>query len=72
MGFGGGTELNPYSMEQSPSWEADQSLQLVKKPRIFREPEGPSPYPQVPAIRPCPKPTPSSPHDLLQLREISP
>ena len=31
------------------------------------EPEGSSPYPQVPAIRPYPEPTPSRPHDPLQL-----
>jgi len=31
------------------------------------EPESSSPYPQVTAIRPYPKPTPSSPHDPLQL-----
>jgi len=33
------------------------------------EPESPSPYPQVPATCPYPDPTPSSPHDLLQLPE---
>jgi hypothetical protein len=33
------------------------------------EPESSSPYPQVPSIRPYPKPTPSSPHDPLQLPE---
>ena len=33
------------------------------------EPEGSSPYPQVPATRPYPEPTPSSPHDPLQLPE---
>jgi hypothetical protein len=31
------------------------------------EPESPSPYPQVPATCPYPEPTPSSPHDPLQL-----
>jgi hypothetical protein len=31
------------------------------------EPESPSPYPQVPTTCPYPKPTPSSPHDLLHL-----
>ena len=35
------------------------------------EPESPSPYPQVPAICPYPEPTPSSPHDPLQLPEDS-
>jgi hypothetical protein len=39
-----------YSMEQSPSWEANQwTLQLVKNFPEFMEPESPSPYPQVPA-----------------------
>ena len=33
------------------------------------EPESSSPYPQVTAIRPYPEPTPSSPHDPLQLPE---
>ena len=33
------------------------------------EPESPSPYPQVPATCPYPEPTPSSPHDSLQLPE---
>ena len=31
------------------------------------EPESPSLYPQVPATCPYPEPTPSSPHDPLQL-----
>jgi hypothetical protein len=38
-------------------------------PRIFMEPEGSLPYSQVPATRPYPEPTPSSPHDPLQLPE---
>ena len=33
------------------------------------ESESPSPYPQVPATCPYPEPTPSSPHDPLQLPE---
>ena len=33
------------------------------------EPESSSPYSQVPATRPYPEPTPSSPHDPLQLPE---
>ena len=57
-------------MEQSPSWEANQSpLQLVKKFPAFMEPESPSPYPQVPATCPYPEPTPSNPNDPLQLPE---
>ena len=33
------------------------------------EPESPSLHPQVPATYPYPEPTPSSPHDPLQLPE---
>jgi hypothetical protein len=41
-----------YSMEQSPSWEANQwTLQLVKNFPAFMESESPSLYPQVPASR---------------------
>jgi hypothetical protein len=40
--------LLTYSMEQSPSWEANQwTLRLVKKFPAFMELESPSPYPQV-------------------------
>jgi hypothetical protein len=54
--------LSTYSMEQSPSWEANQwALQLVKKLPAFMEPESSSPYPQVPATCPYPEPIPSSP-----------
>ena len=42
---------------------------LVKKFPAFMEPESPSPYPQVLATCPYPEPTPSSPHDPLQLPE---
>ena len=35
------------------------------------EPESSSLYPQVPATRPYPEPTPSSPHDPLQSPEDS-
>jgi len=34
------------------------------------EPESSSSYTQVPATCPYPEPTPSSPHDLLQLPEV--
>ena len=44
-------------------------LPLVKKFPAFMEPESSSPYPQVVATRPYPEPTPSSPHDPLQLPE---
>ena len=57
-------------MEQSPSWEATYLvLQLVKKFPAFSEPEGSSPYSQVPATCPYPEPTPSSPHNPLPLPE---
>jgi hypothetical protein len=56
-------------MEQNPSWEADQSLQLVKKFPAFMEPESSLPYSQLPATRPYPEPIPTSPHDPLQLPE---
>ena len=44
-------------------------LQLVKKFPAFLEPEGSSPYSQVPATCPYPEPTPSSPHNPLPLPE---
>ena len=57
-------------MKQSPSWEANQqTLQLVKNFPAFMEPESSSTYPQVPATRPYPEQTQSSPHDPLQLSE---
>jgi len=52
-------------MEQSPSWEANWLLQLVKKFPAFLEPEGSSPYSQVPATCPYPEPTPSNPPQSL-------
>jgi hypothetical protein len=42
-------------------------LPLVKKFPAFMELEISSPYPQVPANCPYPEPTPSSPHDPLQI-----
>jgi hypothetical protein len=64
------TYLLNYSMEQSPSWEANQeTLQRVKKFPAFMELESSSPYPQVPATSPYPEPAPSSPHDPLQFPE---
>ena len=56
-------------MEQSPSWEANWFVQLVKKLPAFLEPEGSSPYSQVPATCPYHKPTPSSLHNSLPLPE---
>ena len=56
-------------MQQSPSWETNWFLQLVKKFPAFLEPESSSPYSQVPAICPYPDPTPYSPHNPLPLPE---
>ena len=58
-------------MEQSPSWEGKLVLQLVKKFPAFLEPEGSSPYSQVPTTCPYPEPTPSSSHNPLPLPEDS-
>jgi hypothetical protein len=49
------------------SWPVFAASQEIL--RIFMEPESSLPYSQVPATRPHPKPTPSSPHDPLQLPE---
>jgi hypothetical protein len=65
------TYLLTYSMEQSPSWEANQwTLQLVKKFPAFMEPGSPAPYSQMPATCPHPVPTPSSPHDPSNFLKI--
>jgi hypothetical protein len=56
-------------MEQSPSCEANQFAASQEIPRIFMEPEVSLPYLQVPATCPYPKPTPSIPHNPLQLPE---
>ena len=59
-----------YSMEQSPSWEANQqTLQLVKKSPAFMESESSSPYPQVPAT--CPLYWPYIQGDLKNLTPIN-
>jgi hypothetical protein len=44
-------------------------LQLVKKFPAFLEPEGSTPYSQVPATCPYPEPPPSIPHNSLPLPE---
>src|SRR5215468_6331814 len=49
------------------SWSVFAASQEI--PCIFMEPESSLPYSQVPATRPYPEPTPSSPHDSLQLPE---
>jgi hypothetical protein len=51
-------------LRSSPVFAASQEI-----PRIFMEPESSLPYSQVPAIRPYPEPTTSSPHDPLKLSE---
>ena len=44
-------------------------LQVVKKFTAFLEPEGSSPYSQMPTTCPYPEPTPSNPHNPLPLPE---
>jgi hypothetical protein len=56
-------------MEQSPSWEANQFVASQEIHHIFMEPKGSLPYSQVPATCTYPEPTPSSPHNPLQLPE---
>jgi hypothetical protein len=56
-------------MEQSHYWETAQFAASQEIPHIFMEPEGSLPYSQVPATCPYPEPTPSSPHNPLQLLE---
>jgi hypothetical protein len=51
-------------MRSLPVFAASQEI-----PRIFMEPESSLPYSQVPATRPYPETTPSSPHAPLQLPE---
>jgi hypothetical protein len=52
------------SLRSWPVFAASQEI-----PRMFMEPEGSLPYSQVPVIPPYSEPTPSSPHDPLQLPE---
>src|SRR5215469_2104498 len=49
------------------SWPVFAASQEI--PFIFTEPESSLPHPQVPATRLYPEPTPSNPHDSLQLPE---
>jgi hypothetical protein len=56
-------------MEQSPSWEADQSLQLVKKFPAFYGNRRFFTVLTSAATRPYPEPTPSCLNDPLQLPE---
>ena len=63
------TYLLTYSMEQSPSWEANWFCSSSRNSPHFMEPEVSSPYPQVPTTCPYPELTPSSPHNPLSLPE---
>jgi len=64
------TYLLTYLLHGAESFLKSQPvLQLVKKFPAFLEPEGSSPYSQVPATCPYPEPTPSSPHNPLPLPE---
>jgi hypothetical protein len=54
-------------MEQS--WEANRFVASQEIPCIFVEPEGSLPYSQVAVTCPYPEPTPSSPHNPVQLPE---
>jgi hypothetical protein len=53
-----------HSMEQGPSWEANQSLQLVKKFPAFLWNPKVRYRTQVPVTCLYPEPTPSNPHHL--------
>ena len=63
------TYLLTYLLHGAESLKTQLVLQLVKKFPAFLEPEGSSPYSQVPATCPYPEPTPSSPHNLTPLPE---
>jgi len=52
------TTVLTYSIEQSPSWEANRFLASQEFPPHFMEPEGSLPQSQVPAA--CPYPEPDS------------
>jgi len=62
------TDVHTYSMEQSPSWEANRVSASQKNSPHFVEPEGSLPLSQVPAICPYPEPARSSPcHHFLKI-----
>ena len=56
--------LLTYSMEQSPSWEANRVCIQSRNSPHFMEPEGSLPYSQAPATCPYPEPTLSILHPL--------
>jgi len=58
--------MDTYSMEQSPSWKANQ---FSASPRNFTETEGSLPRSQVPPTCPYPKPAQSSPYPHNPLPE---
>ena len=57
-----------YSMEQSPSWEANWFCLSRNSPQ-FMEPEGSLPHSQVPATCPYPEPVRSSPYPHILIPE---
>jgi hypothetical protein len=69
------THISTYSMEQSPSWEANQSLLLVKKfptvlwnPKVlYRTHNCPPPVPILSQLHPVPPPPPTSWRAILTL-----
>jgi hypothetical protein len=50
-----------YSMEQSPSWEANRFSASQESPQSLWNPKASLPHVQVPPTCPCPKPDQSSP-----------
>jgi hypothetical protein len=63
------TYLLTYSMEQSPSSEANWFCSWSRNSPHFTEPESSLSCSQVPATCPYPEPTPSNPHNPVPLPE---
>ena len=62
--------LLTYSIEQSPSWEANWFCSWSRNsPHFMEQPESSLPYPQAPTTCPYLEPTPSSPHHPFPLPE---
>jgi hypothetical protein len=61
------TYLLSYSMEQSPSWEANRFSGNQQIPPHFIEPESSLPHSQVPTTCPYPEPARSSPYPQILL-----